>query len=269
MNCNTLFTCPKCSGILSYKKKEKKTICPTYKGEDDYEERCPVCGGGNIRFLNIGAEYLEETIANLQANGEIFRITAENIKKFRKALRVHKTEGQRIIVGTQTLTKLYGVRCHSLIIIGIEELLNIGGYRAGERIFQTLMNLFDALCPDKVYVFTDIKRGLHIQEFMDFDGFYSKELENRQGAEFPPFKRLFLLEVEKKSQKAGEKTIMKIKKSIEDAGFSHLMIGPIYEKRQSHRWRIILKGEEDGLLGLLFSIYGHEGVRIEVDPLYI
>jgi len=229
----------------------------------------PCLWGGNIRFLNIGAEYLEETIANLQANGEIFRITAENIKKFRKALRVHKTEGQRIIVGTQTLTKLYGVRCHSLIIIGIEELLNIGGYRAGERIFQTLMNLFDALCPDKVYVFTDIKRGLHIQEFMDFDGFYSKELENRQGAEFPPFKRLFLLEVEKKSQKAGEKTIMKIKKSIEDAGFSHLMIGPIYEKRQSHRWRIILKGEEDGLLGLLFSIYGHEGVRIEVDPLYI
>jgi len=269
MNCNTLFTCPKCSSILSYKKRENKTICPTCKREYDYDERCPVCEGGAIRFLNIGAEYLEDAIANLQFSREILRITSENIKKSRKTLLGQRKEGRRIIVGTQTLTKLYGIRCHSLIIIGLEELLNMGGYRAGERIFQTLMNLFDALCPDKVYFFTDMKRGLNISGFMDFDVFYTNELEKRRAAEFPPFKRLFMLEVEKKNQDAGEKTIMKIKKTIEEAGFSHLMIGPIYEKRQGHRWRIILKGGEDGLLALLLSIYGYEGVRIEADPLYI
>lgn len=269
INCTNLFKCPVCSSVLSYKKEENKTICPICHKEDEYEERCPACGGVVIRFLNIGVEYLEGALANLLANVEILKITGDNIKRFKKTLLGHKTVGRRIIIGTQLLSKIYGIRCNSLIIIGLEELFNIGGYRAGERIFQTLMNLMDVLCPDKVYLFTDMKRGLDIYGFMDFDGFYKHELEKRQNAEFPPFKRLFLMEVEKKTKEAGEKAILKIKKRIEDAGLSHLMIGPFYEKRQVHRWRIILKGEQDNLSGHLFSLYGYEGARIEADPLYI
>ncbi|MCX8110277.1 MAG: primosomal protein N', partial [Syntrophorhabdaceae bacterium] len=269
MNCTTIFKCPDCMSVLGYKKQENKTICPLCHREDDYNEICPVCGGGVIRFLNIGAEYIEEAIANLQANIEILRITGDNIKKSKKILRGHRIKGSRIIIGTQLLTKLYGLKCNSLIIIGIEELLNMGGYRAGERIFQTIINLTDVLCPDKVYFFTDMKRGLNISGFLDFDGFYNSELDKRKNAEFPPFKRLFLLEVEKKIKDAGEKAISKIKKRIEDAGYSNLMIGPFYEKKGFHRWRIILKGEEEGLSKLLFSIYGSEGVWIETDPINI
>ncbi len=266
LSCNTILTCPLCIGILSYKKSKNKTVCPSCQREFDYTETCPQCKGSLIRFLQFGAEYIAECLKNILGNIEVALVTGDNIEKQIK--RLHGGQ-PGIIVGTNILSRLYGINCDKLIFIGLEDTLNIAGYRAGERLFQTLMNTVDALNPGQILFFTDARKDFNLKRFTDYNGFYVEELDKRKNAGFPPFNDIYLIEVEKNTIEAGEKVVKRIKKHLETSGLSEYLMGPYFEKRKKYRWRIIVKDRHERLHELLLSLYNLKDVVIEVNPINI
>jgi primosomal protein N' (replication factor Y) (superfamily II helicase) len=269
LDCKRPFLCPVCQGIMSYQKHKNLLICPACSKNLEYKEMCMNCGSNLIRFSQIGAEYLEEKMKNILKNTHIVRITGETIKEDLENLKNVSHETPAIIIGTQTLSKLYGLHANKLILIGWEELLRIAGYRAEEKMFQVFTNLLDALSPEEIYIVMERKKGVNTTYFLNLKTFYLEELKKRRAAEFPPYLRIFLIEVEKKGEQAGIKIINKIKEIIEKEGLTGYVTGPLMQKKKGYRWRIILKGNEELFYKSLLHIYNIPEVRIEADPLYI
>jgi len=269
LDCKRPFLCPVCQGIMSYQKHKNLLVCPACSKNLEYKEMCMNCGSNLIRFSQIGAEYFEEKMKNILKNIHIVRITGETIKEDLENLKNVSHETPAIIIGTQTLSKLYGLHANKLILIGWEELLRIAGYRAEEKMFQVFTNLLDALSPEEIYIVMERKKGVNTTYFLNLKTFYLEELKKRRAAEFPPYLRIFLIEVEKKGEQAGIKIINKIKEIIEKEGLTGYVTGPLMQKKKGYRWRIILKGNKELFYKSLLQIYNIPEVRIEADPLYI
>lgn len=269
MDCKAPFTCPTCNGNLTFEKSRGKVFCGPCNREVAYEEVCTHCGSNLIRFARFGTEYLEEYFRRTLAPVPVLRVTGESSAREMQALRALTTTSPALIIGTQVLSKVYGLTVDTLILFGWEELLTTGGYRASEKCVHIFVNLLDALQPRCVYLFREGKKKVKPPDFMNPENFYRDELSQRKAAEFPPYMRLFLIETEKKTALAAEKAGDKVMRLIQQKGMEENVTGPLVTGGRMHRWRIILKGDPDLLSGLLGQIYLLPDIRVEADPLYV
>jgi hypothetical protein len=72
----------------------------------------------------------------------------------------------------------------------------------------------------------------------------------------------------KRNEQAGRRVLKTIDRLIEKEHPDHQILGPIDVKGQ-YGWRMILKGDDLSLSGVLPSLYRLSGVHIEADPLYL
>ncbi|HUJ68453.1 MAG TPA: hypothetical protein VLW86_02965 [Syntrophorhabdales bacterium] len=268
-SCGEWLHCPACSGAsLNYTRTAESLTCGTCKGTIPYEEKCVQCGSPFIRFLDVGAEYVEARLLEAFPGVHILKVTGEaGTRQERRALRTGPHKGS-IIVGTNVLSKAYGLEADLLVLYGWEDFLRIGGYRAREKMFQVFTNLLDALKPRNLLLHTCGREPFDLSLFLDRNRFYEDELEKRRKADFPPFVRLFLVNVVKRNEKAGQRVLKAIDRLIRKEHPDHQMLGPIDVKGQ-YGWRMILKGDDLSLSGLLGSLYRLPGVHIEADPPYL
>jgi primosomal protein N' (replication factor Y) len=264
--CGRPLACPACgAGALAYQRQTESLACGVCKRTFPYEERCPECGSDLIKFFEVGAEYLEARIKEAFPSAAVSRVTGEADRP--RDAGAHATTGGRIVVGTNILSKLYGLDAELLILYGWEDFLRIGGYRARERMFQLLANLRDALRPGKL-LFHMRKDAFDPALFLDARRLYADELEKRRAAAFPPFVRFFAVNILRRNKEAGERVIRAIEDLAREAQLDRQMLGPIQVKGQ-YGWKVILKGDGETLSPLLSSLYRLPGVHIEADPLSV
>jgi primosomal protein N' (replication factor Y) (superfamily II helicase) len=268
-SCRKPFLCPDCEGVLGYEKEAGRLVCSICGKSFPYEERCTHCGSNIIRFARIGAEYVEEKLKGIFQDVNIMKITGDSLKKEIKTLNKMQPDSSALLIGTQSLSKLYNFHVQKLILVGWEELRKMGGYRSDEKMIQILINLIDALTPDSIALLMEKKKKVTISSYLKVDTYYQEELQRRKNADFPPYRRVFLVEVENKSKGKGEKTITKIKDILQYEGVESAISGTLMEKKTLYKWKIILRGEENLLGKALFRIYNLSGVQIEADPLYV
>jgi primosomal protein N' (replication factor Y) len=268
-SCRKPILCPDCEGVLGYEKEAGLLVCSLCGKSFPYEERCAHCGSNIIRFSRTGAEYVEEKLKAMFPDVNIVKVTGDSLKKEIKTLSKMSSDSPAVLVGTQSLSKLYNFHVQKLILLGWEDLRKMGGYRSDEKMIQILINLIDALTPDSITLLMEKKNKVTISSYLEGDTYYQEELQRRKHADFPPYRRVFLVEVENKNKDKGEKTITKIKDIFQQEGVESAVSGTLMEKKTNYKWRIILRGEEDLLCKALFRIYDLPQVQIEADPLYI
>lgn len=263
--CKKVFLCPRCEGVLSYHKETGRLTCSNCVRDFAFEERCRHCGGSIIRFGQIGAEYIEEHLKGAFPQHPVVRLSVDAGKKGAKNPLPSRKQPY-VLIGTQPLSKLYDVHVHTLMLFGWEDMRRMVGYRSDEKMFHVLINLLDALTPCEVFFFMDSRKKVSPAYFFDMDGFYADELNKRKSADFPPFTRVFLVEVVKKTKAAGLPFVQRIKEALVQQGLIDLMTGPLTQRKKAYRWKMILKGNDEVLYKTLLEIYDMPGVRIEVDP---
>lgn len=289
LECKTPFLCTICGRPLSYQKRSNVLICSACDKSINYEDKCPHCSSELIRFSQTGAEYLEGKLKAAFAQCRIVKVTGETLeevvegampdepfKPFKPFKPLESDESDEplkslnptIFIGTQALSKLYAVDVKLLILYGWEELLRISGYRATEKMYQILMNLIDALRPERICFFMDEKKSVELDPFMNVRSFYLNELQKRKLAEYPPYVRLFLIEVEKKNREMGQRLVKKIQVFLEEEGFGQGITGPLIQRRgYRYQYKMILKiSENESISQGLLALYNFSGVRIEPDP---
>jgi primosomal protein N' (replication factor Y) len=268
-SCKKPFLCPHCEGVLGYAKEAGLLVCSLCDKSFPYEERCAHCGSNIVRFSRTGAEYVEEKLKDIFPDINIMKITGDSLKKEMKTINKMPPESPVLLIGTQSLSKLYNIHAQKLILLGWEELRKMGGYRSDEKMIQILINLIDALTPKSITLFMEKKNKVTISNYLEGDSYYQEELLRRKNADFPPYRRVFLIEIKNKNKERGEKTIARIKDIFQKEGIESAVSGTLMEKKTLYKWRIILRGEEDFLCKALLKIYDLPGVQIEADPLYI
>jgi primosomal protein N' (replication factor Y) len=269
LDCKSLFLCPLCGSGLSYQKHRDILTCAGCGRTFSYEDRCRQCGSKLIQFSNVGVEYLEQKLQAAFPGVPVIPVTGETLLENRDASKRLRPGDPALIIGTQALSKPYGFKVNKLILIEWEELMRIGGYRAGEKMFHVLSNLTDALESDEIYALMARKKRVDLKEFLDVKAFCDAELEKRKNAQFPPYVRIFLLEVEKEKESAGALLVEKITSMAAKQGMAKHITGTLVQKRRKYRWRMILKGTEDQLYDFLSTVGDFQGVRVEADPVNI
>jgi primosomal protein N' (replication factor Y) (superfamily II helicase) len=269
LDCKSLFLCPACGGSLSYQKHRDLLSCASCRKTFPYEARCRQCGSRLIQFSHVGVEYLERSLQEVFPGVTIISVTGDSLNENKAAFAKLGHGEPAIIVGTQALNKPYGLRVHKLVMIEWEELMRIGGYRAEEKMLHVLSNLMDVLEPDEIYPVMARKKRVDLEGFFDVKTFCNTELEKRKNAQFPPFVRIFLFEVEKEKELVGMRLVDKIKTAADKHGIMQHITGPLMQRRKKYRWRMILKGNEDQLYDFLGTVSDYPGVRVEADPVNI
>jgi primosomal protein N' (replication factor Y) len=267
-DCGGLVTCTVCGGMASYEKARNLLFCPVCGKSTPYQGECASCGSRFIQFSQAGAEYLEEALKQRFGRLPVVRVGGESGDAVNK-LRAEAEKRPMVIVGSHMLSKLYGVRVDKLVLVGWEELLQMGGYRAEERMHQVIMNLLDAMRPSEIVGVMERRKWVDLGGFLRPREFCEKELEKRKAAAFPPYERLFLIEVEREDEKKGSALVTKIKERLGASGLASSVTGPLVQKRRKYRWRMLLRGQTEQLHGPLMVLYEFPGVRIEPDPVSV
>lgn len=265
--CSEQVACPGCGGYLSYDRERDNMLCLRCAGHYPYRENCPFCGSSMIGFGRIGVEFIEEHLRRSIPDVSVIRITGDSLKKGLSTIRRIAKREPVVLVGTQSLSKLYGFHVNKLIFADWEELRKMGGYKSEEKAHQIITNLIDALTPEDIVCFSKKKESLGPEAYYHISSFCEKELRKRKDADFPPFTRIFLVLVRKKTFASADATLSKIRSIISEEGVDGALFGAVPVKKPPFcMWKVVLKGNEQLLRNIFKRLYDIPGVEIEADP---
>lgn len=265
--CRETLSCPGCGEALTYDRETASLTCPSCRARLAYDGTCPQCGSSAIGFSRIGVDFIEEHLRRAWPHLTITRITGDSLRKEMAAIRRHPQSAGAILVGTQSLSKLYGLPVDRLLLAQWEELRRMGGYRSEEKLHQVLLNLLDALTPRSIVSCSVRKEPADPRDYLDISSFTERELKKRSEAQFPPFVRVFLLQARGKTAVRADAILKKVRKVIADAGLEGALLGTLpLERPPYHIRRLILKGDEDLLRDIFVQLHDIPGVDIEADP---
>ncbi len=267
--CGQPLTCRDCGGTLSYDKGHDVMLCTGCERQFPYEGDCPSCGSNMIGFSRISAEFIDEYLQGVSPGLKVIRITGDSLKKEISMVRKLPRGEPVALIGTQSLSKLYGLHVDRLILAGWEELRKMGGHRSEEKAQHIITNLIDALTPEEIVFISGRKKIADPQGYFGISSFCARELQKRKEADFPPFSRVFLLQVRRKTPSTADAALKKIKKVISEEGIESALFGTLPLKRPPfHIWKVILKGDEQLLRKAFKRLYDIPGVELEADPLF-
>jgi len=266
--CRETLSCPGCGEALIYDREAGSLVCPGCGARLAYQGTCPQCGSSAIGFSRIGTDFIAEHLRKAHPYLTITRITGDSLRKEIAAIRRPRNKGAHVLVGTQSLSKLYDFPADRLLFAGWEDLRKMGGYRSEEKMHQVLLNLLDALTPRSIMSYSARKESVDPRDYLNISSFAEGELNKRREAQFPPFVRVFLLEARGKTAARADTTLKKILTVIVDRGLEAALLGTLpFERPPYHIRRVILKGDENLLRDTFEQLHDIPGVNIEADPI--
>ncbi len=264
--CREDLLCEKCGSPFTYDRDSNNLECSSCGTGHPYIDSCPVCGSRMIGFARIGASFVFDHISRNVPGIRAALITGDSLKKELSILKKNGPAPQ-CLVGTQSLSKLYGHQCDRLYLVDWEELRKMSGFRSDEKTHQVLLNLIDALKPHEIVCYSRQKKSSDIAAYLDPQQFCGTELQKRKDAEFPPFTRMFIIDARAKTRPAADRALSKIKTVISANGLDPFVFGTVpANKGPYHVWKTLLKGPEDLLNKAFADLYSIPGVEIEADP---
>jgi len=202
-DCGTVMACEVCHSPLAIHKtaRHKKApagerifICHKCGQVVEIEDRCANCQGERLTLVGAGTEKVLEEIATLFPAAEALQLDSDTAKTTKRAKEIAKrfahTPGA-IMVGTElALNHLVGPIDH-VAAVGLDAFLSRPDWRAGEKLFQTLLRLkrlagknflLQTRQPEEK-IFSYLSTGNLID-------FYRDEIADRKTLGYPPFKVL-------------------------------------------------------------------------------
>jgi len=176
----------------------------------------------------------------------------------RKHLAGFKGQKGGILLGTQMIAK--GLDFPDVTLVGIvnaDTALNLPDFRAGERTFQTMMQVGGRAgrgdSPGRVIVQTYNPENYAVQALLtgDYDTFYEQEVTLRDALDYPPFCELINIGIsaadESEAAELADKTAEYLTRAIDEGRLTGVkeLLGPapapISKLKNRHRAHIVLK----------------------------
>jgi primosomal protein N' (replication factor Y) len=247
VDCGELETCSNCSVSMVYHINQNLLQCHYCGFTRKVPEACSNCGSKQLKYFGTGTERVEDELAYYFPNVNISRVDSDSISKkgtLGEILAKFKSGETDILVGTQMVAK--GLDFSRVTLVGVvsaETSLWLPDFRADERTFQLLTQVSGRAGRSKVegevLIQTQNHKHFALQKVLenDYEGFYKKEIADRERMGYPPFTRLCLIEMKDKDHS-------KVKRGITDF-YNELLIYKQYVKVFPPSTAIIarLKGE--------------------------
>uniref|UniRef100_A0A832DN55 Replication restart protein PriA n=1 Tax=Ignavibacterium album TaxID=591197 RepID=A0A832DN55_9BACT len=254
-DCGEIEMCSNCSVPMVFHI-NKNTIQCHYCGlEKPVPNACTNCGSINIKYFGTGTERVEDELQFYFPEARISRIDSDSITKKAYLSNLLLSFGKGdidILVGTQMVSK--GLDFSRVTLVGVisaETTLWLPDFRADERTFQLLTQVAGRAGRSKiageVIIQTQNEKHFALQKVLqnDYDGFYKREIADRERMGYPPFTRLALIETKDKSDEKAKGAANDFRKSLRKYE-KHLKISEpttalIYKLKGFYRYHILLK----------------------------
>ncbi len=199
-SCGDVRVCVRCSISLTYHRTDARLVCHHCRHFEPAPSACHRCRSGDLAHQGLGTEQVERVVAETFPGARIARMDVDTTSgkgaHHRILARVERGEID-ILLGTQMIAK--GLDFPRVTLVGVVNAdvgLHLPDFRASERTFQLLAQVAGRAgrgsLGGAVVVQTSLPRHHAIQAALshDYEGFATKELEQRKDPLYPPHVRL-------------------------------------------------------------------------------
>ncbi len=197
--------CVQCDVSLIYHKHSQKLTCHYCGYSITPPKVCTACGSNQLHFKGIGTEKIEEDIEILFPQAKIARMDLDSTRSkyaYKQIIDDFESGQVDILIGTQMVTK--GLDFNNVSVVGAlnaDSSLNFPDFRSFEKAFQLITQVRGragrSIEKGKVFIQTSQPQHTvikHIEENTQAT-FYEETLKDRQEHNYPPFIRLFELNI--------------------------------------------------------------------------
>ena len=197
--CQWVAECHQCDIALTYHKGRNKLVCHVCGTSKAVVAICPACGSPRLSLEGYGTEKIEDELSVIFPDAKIRRMdldTTRGKNNLENLIYDFERGSIDILVGTQMVTK--GLDFDHVGLVGVvyaDQALHYPDFRAGERIFQTLVQvsgragrknekgkvMIQTFQPEHP-IFRDVVQN-------DYQSFYEREIKEREIFRYPPFIR--------------------------------------------------------------------------------
>ena len=207
-SCGWTQECKNCDVTLTYHKFHHNLQCHYCGYHAPLVKNCPNCGDIDLRLQGFGTEKIEDELKIYLPDAKIARMDYDSVRsKNAHAKLINDFEEKRVdvLVGTQMVTKGLDFENVSLVgIISADQLLQFPDFRASERGFQLMTQVSGRAGRKKKQgqVLIQAMNVAHpvLREVIenDYQGFYHREIMERNAFKYPPFTRLIKITLKHK-----------------------------------------------------------------------
>ncbi len=204
-SCGAHRECPHCVAPLVYHKAKQALICHYCGFNVPVGAPCLACGGTEWLDVGRGVEKVEEYLEAIYPGVGIARLDRDSTSAIggaEKILARFKSGELRILLGTQMVAK--GHDFPKVNVVGVVDAdagLGLSDFRAQERAFQLITQVSGRAGRHQgegaVYLQTYKPENpmLAFALTHDYASFYRAEIGRREELDYPPFRRLLLIEI--------------------------------------------------------------------------
>ncbi len=203
-DCGRPRECPHCITPLVYHKGRAALICHYCGYQMPASAPCLVCGGKDWLDVGRGIEKVEEWLDGIFPGAGIARLDRDTTSAIGGAERIledFRRGEQKLLIGTQMVAK--GHDFPKVNVVGVLDAdagLGISDFRAQERAFQLITQVAGRAGrhgEGEVFLQTYRPDNPLLAFALDenYAAFYAAEIERRRELDYPPFRRLLLVEI--------------------------------------------------------------------------
>ncbi|MEP7028153.1 MAG: primosomal protein N', partial [Candidatus Eisenbacteria bacterium] len=272
-DCGYVGRCPSCDVSLTYHSSDETFRCHYCDHQVSAAGACPQCASPFFRHKGSGTQRAEKELARHFPQARILRLDSDSAKPKGAQAAILAAFGRReadVLLGTQMISK--GLDFHGVTFVGVvsaDGSLHMPDFRAGERTFQTLVQVAGRAgrgkLPGRVVVQTRAPEhpALVCAQAHDFAAFAARETQFRKDLGYPPFGRLVALTLSAEDEDKVIAAAARVADIVRDAlaDYEHLakergaapegaldLLGPapspMARLRGRHRWRLTLKDRD-------------------------
>ncbi len=231
-------------------------------------EACPACGSPDFRFRVPGIEMAAQEVARLLPDVRVVTIVAESAQ-------VREFEPGTFIVGTRALLGAgWPERVKVVAALSIDADLCLPDFRARERTFQVLSAFSRRAAEHRATLILQTRRpedmAVQCASTGEVARFLDRELKLREELEFPPYRRLALIELSAGSESKAERRAEWLSRRLARASGAEVL-GPIPVRGRANVVQVLVKLDRNVRLDRLVTLTQLEAdgvkAKVDIDPL--
>lgn len=258
-DCGEIEICANCSVSMVYHIKKNLLQCHYCGFTKEVPKVCSNCGSHSVKYFGTGTERVEDEILFYFPKAKVKRVDSDTISRKASLSKIlfEFSRGEiDILVGTQMVSK--GLDFSRVTLVGVisaETSLWIPDFRADERTFQMLTQVAGragrSQIEGEVIIQTQNEKRFALQKVLanDYDGFYQKEIADREKMGYPPFTRICLIETKDEDEQKAKGAILDFYKELLRYKI-YLKVTPpspaiIAKLKGSYRYHLLVKSSKE------------------------
>jgi primosomal protein N' (replication factor Y) (superfamily II helicase) len=203
--CGHVPHCVQCDVSLIFHKHQQKLVCHYCGYSVTPPKTCSACGSNQLHYKGMGTEKVEEEIEILFPNAKIARMDLDSTRSkyaYKQLIDDFEEGAIDILIGTQMVTK--GLDFSNVSLVGVlnaDSVLNFPDFRSYEKAFQLITQVKGRAGRSHTIGNVYIQTSQPQHKVLDYitgnksELFFNETLAERKEYNYPPFTRLFEINV--------------------------------------------------------------------------